>query len=415
SATDYEFDLFGNLTKVILPKPAASSSNAQRMYFSFLYDNFFHKNIVRITDAQGYRSETTYNHFGLVTKQKDMNNVEILNEYDPSLRLIKVKGPYNSQWTIQNEYKVNPTTGLYYAVTKHNITDETIAGAPTQTLHTSSFADGLGRIIQTKKELDLEQECGAASTGYRFAVSGIQIYDEFGRVVESDLSQERMDCNGNFTNALESYTALARDPLLKTSMIYDMQDRVLQSHVHGLNASTVYEYGTGADHTSTPRYYEKVTLPEGNISQTFKDAKGQVVLTKQIDDLNNIELLTKYNYNTIGELLQVTDADNKNTVYQYDTFGQKTQVTHPDNGLSKFEYDLAGKLVASTNQNLLNQNSSARIQYQYVFNQLKTITYPATASNGITIPASTVAYTYGANGSPNYSTGRITSVTDLTG
>src|SRR5690606_16310682 len=82
---------------------------------------------------------------------------------------------------------------------------------------------------------------------------------------------------------------------------------------------------------------------------------------------------------------------------------------------SKFEYDLAGKLVASTNQNLLNQNSSARIQYQYVFNQLQSVTYPAMVSNGLNIPASTLTYTYGANGAPNYSTGRITSVTDLTG
>ena len=414
ATTEFQYDMFGNLTQLTLPKPTASASNAQRMHYNFIYDNFFHKNIVSVTDAQGYNSQTTYNHFGLVTKQKDMNNVEIFNEYDPSLRLIQVKGPYNTGWTIKNEYKVHPATGMYYAVTKHNIKDESVNPGE-QVLHTSSFADGLGRIIQTKKELDVEQECGAGSTGYRFAVSGIQIYDEFGRVVESDLSQEQLDCTGNFLNELENYTTLTRDPVLKTTMIYDMQDRLHQSHIHGLNASTFYEFGYGPDHNNIPRYYEKITLPEGNISQTYKDAKGQVVLTKQIDDLNGIELSTIYSYNNIGELLQVTDADNKNTVYQYDTFGQKTQVTHPDSGISLFEYDLTGKLIASTNQNLLNHNTNARIQYQYVFNQLQAINYPAMQSNGVSVPASSVYYTYGGNGAPSYSAGRITSVTDLTG
>jgi len=76
---------------------------------------------------------------------------------------------------------------------------------------------------------------------------------------------------------------------------------------------------------------------------------------------------------------------------------------------------LAGKLIASTNQNLLSQNSSARINYNYVFNQLQSVSYPAMMSNGVQIPASTVSYTYGGNGAPNYSAGRIVSVNDLTG
>src|SRR5690554_304500 len=118
-------------------------------------------------------------------------------------------------------------------------------------------------------------------------------------------------------------------------MIYDMQDRVLQSHVHGLSASTVYEYSFGADHNNVQRYYEQVILPEGNLSVSYKDAKGQVILTKQFG--NNLVLPTTYTYNSIGELLEVEDADNQTTTYQYDTFGQKIEVSHPDNGISKFE------------------------------------------------------------------------------
>ncbi|WP_277632434.1 SpvB/TcaC N-terminal domain-containing protein, partial [Avrilella dinanensis] len=407
ATTDFQYDAFGNLTKVMFPKPTPSSSESERFFYRYEYSpyNYF-QYANEIIDAYGFESKTDYTNFGMPTSQIDPNGIEFHYFYDPVRRLKQFKGPYNEKWTIRNEYKTAPN-GLRYAVTIHNITDEIGLGGNVpeqdyQLLHTSTFADGLGRIIQTKKQLDVYQECenATATTGYRFAVSGKVVYDEFGRTVESYLGQEQLSCNGDFVPALESYEPLQHVEQEKTSNFYDSQDRVLQNHVHGLNATTEFEYGYGNDGSGGNKYYEKVILPEGNITQTFKDYKGRTTATHQIGDSET--LVTAFRYDPLSQLMQVTDAEGKITAYQYDSFGNKMGVNHPDNGISQFKYDLTGKLVESRNQNLINAGQS--IQYKYHFNQLTDITYPS----------HTVQYKYGTGTTP-YDKGRLIEVRDLTG
>ncbi|WP_245725300.1 RHS repeat-associated core domain-containing protein [Paenimyroides marinum] len=413
ATTDMEYNSLGQLTKVTQPKPQMSSNNSERMFYEYTYDDTFKLFVTEVTDAYGFTGSTEYDHFGMPLKQTDLNGTEFEYIYDPLRRVTQFKGPYNDEWTIKNEYKKDTATGLLYAVTQHNITDETVTGATQQVLHTSSFADGLGRIIQTKKQLAPEDDpnCTTPGNGYRFATSGLQVYDVFGRVVESFLGQEELDCTGNFITALETYTPLTHTTQEKTTIAYDVRDRVLQNHVHGLNATTEYKYGFEDDGTGNVRAYERVTLPEGNVSVTYKDEKGRVRTTKQID--SGMQLLTQYRYDMLGQLEKVTDAEGKETLYEYDNFGQKTKTTHPDNGITEFTYDLTGKLTASASQNLIAQGQE--ITYTYNFNQLVNIAYPAFVANGQSYPGYNVDYSYGGVGAPDFAAGRITQVNDLTG
>lgn len=406
AVTNLEYDNLGNLTKVTLPAPVAGGSN--RMFYEYEYDYFFKKQVTKVTDAYGYESSTTYNHFGMPLTQTDLNGVVFTNTYDAMNRLVQFKGPYSGEWTIRNEYKKMLGSNLRYAVTKHNILDEYVTVGE-QVLHTSSFADGLGRIVQTKKQL--ENPCGAS--GFRFAVSGMQKYDEFGRTVESYLGQEESDCGGVFQDALETYSNLTHVVNEKTTMAYDVRDRVLQSHVYGLNATTKYEYGFDFDAGGTQYATEKVILPEGNIAITYKDVKGRVRTSSQIDQ-QGMHLPTFYQYNNIGEVTHVSTSAGQ-TLYQYDNFGQKTQVNHPDSGISKFEYDLTGKLLKSTTQNLINAGNKWII-YNYNLNQLTDIEYPDyTDGIGTYYPAHTVKYEYGGVGAAYLAASRITRIEDLTG
>ena len=401
SVTDYQYDNLGNLRKVTLPKPNGYSAESERMFYTYQYDNTYRQFVRFVTDAYGLTSESNYTNYGLLLSQTDANGVVFTYKYDPSRRLKEFKGPYHNNWTIKNEYAQDQTSSLYYAVTQHNLIDE-VTGNNNTVLHTSSFADGLGRIIQTKKQLDTVEDCGGS--GYSFAVSGPQKYDEFGRVVESYLGQQQLDCGGNFMLALKKYEHLQHDVLEKTDNWYDNQDRPLQTHVYGLNATTRYEYGVASDGFGTPRSFEKVVLPEGNTSFSFKDHKGRVTSTKQVSQNTSEELVTKYQYNQLGEVTDVIDAENKVTSYQYDMFGQKISVKHPDNGNSVFSYDLAGRLKSTANQNLI--NNSQTILYNYYFNRLISITYPS----------HTVNYKYGTVGNnPGGALGRIINITDLTG
>ena len=402
SITNLEYDYLGNLTKVILPKPEASSTESERMSYEYKYDQLYRQFVAQVTDAFGLSSYTEYTNFGLVTFQKDVNDVVFHSRYDSSRRLKEFKGPYNNEWTIRNEYKQNQNNGLYYAVTKHNLTDEVVGGNE-NILHTSSFSDGLGRIIQTKKQLALEDECsvGNPGQGYRFEVSGNQKYDEFGRLVESNLSQEELNCSQDFQTQLETYTTLTHTVPEKTTVFYDMQDRVLQNHVYGLNATTTYEYGFGDDAYGNQRSRQKVVLPEGNTSYTFADEKGRVTSTAQTD--GSTYLNTKYGYNNLGELLNVTDAEDKVTKYQYDNFGQKKFVIHPDNGSTVFDYYQTGQLKTTANQNL--QNNSQAVEYFYEFNRLRKVGYPSHVVN----------YDYGDINDTDHAKGRLKAVRDLTG
>src|SRR5690606_86586 len=361
----FTFNNFGNLVQVIYPH----SQNSQQMIHVYEYDKKFNTFITEIRDSYGFNSAREYDDFGMPYFQKDINEVHFHSSYDAMRRLVEFKGPYNNEWTIRHEYKTD-ASGLRYAVTKHNILDEFVTPGE-QILHTSSFADGLGRIIQTKKQLALEDDpnCTTPNAGYRLAVSGLQLYDSYGRLVGSYLGQEEKDCSAPLHTALESFSVLNHVTEEYSTYDYDTQDRVVSNHVYGLNATTLFEYGFGNVVSGDLYPKEKVTLPEGNVSITFKDAKNRVIETHQVDTNAGLTLATQYKYSSIGELITVTDADNNQTSYEYDNFGQKIQVNHPDRGAIQFQYDLTGKLIATRNQNLIN-TSGGWITYEYDFNHL---------------------------------------------
>src|SRR5690606_4290074 len=375
------------------------------MFYEYTYDAKYDQYLTQVTDAHGYTSSTEYTNFGLPTLITDYNGNHMSYTYDPTRRIQIFKGPYHNEWTIENEYHVSPTQ-INYAITKHNLTDEESNNPVVNVLHTSTFTDGLGRIVQTKKQLDLSQVCTNTSSGYWFHVSGKIIYDEFGRVKENYLGKEQKSCSGSFENGLKTYISLNHSDVEKTSITYDILDRPIQQHIHGLNATTSFDYGYNYVSNLGQLTFERVTLPEGNISETYKDSKGRTLLTRQVDSDTNEQLDTRYTYSSLSELKTVVDAENHTTSYTYDKLGNKIQTTHPDFGTMTFKYDLAGKLVQSANQNLINNNQN--IKYHYNKNLLDSIVYPS----------HTVTYTYGQVsdfGNGSNIVGRLSLVNDLTG
>lgn len=392
---DIEYDTFGNIQKIMHPKGALSDPNSSRMSYTYTYDTNTKSYITSVVDSYGYSSSTDYRYdFGVPTKTTDSNNKVIEYIYDTFGRPTEVKGPYQSTWTIKNEYF--PDLAIPVALTAHF--DDT------GEIYTSTFIDGFQRVIQTKKELQ-NCECGTQNTSaYRLSVSGKVKYDEFGRANESYLNNEEQNCSGTLVDVLKQFTVFPDNPAQLTTTEYDYLDRPLSTTVYGLSAgdaTTQMSYTFGPDRYGVIQFMKQITLPNGNISQSFTDSKGQTTSSNQIGAGETY--WTSFQYNKLSELLNVRDANDAVTYYTYDNFGRKTSINHPDSGMSTFKYDLASRLKESTNANLL--AAGQKVLYKYNINQLTNVIFPT----------HTVEYKYGPVGAPDNGVGRLIYQSDLTG
>ena len=88
--------------------------------------------------------------------------------------------------------------------------------------------------------------------------------------------------------------------------------------------------------------------------------------------------MTIYQYNPIGELIRVTDAEGYRTDYTYDMFGHTLTRSHPDNGTTRWQYGSHGLLASMQTQRLYDKN--AAITYTYDHGRLTDISTPSSAS-----------------------------------
>ncbi len=397
---DMEYNSYGNLIKITYPKGRMSDPENTRMWYQYSYDTYSNTFVNQIEDAYGYTSRTITDLWGRPLVTTDPNKKKIYYFYDALGRLaLAGTGPDTApHWLIKNEYYPRYQTGQFsYAITRHNIGMDNIP----LVVSTSAFADGIGRVIQTKKQL--EKDCiPATNDGYRFAVSGRVDYDEFGRAVDTFLSQEAKSCtSGTPETFLRTFTPLTHTANEKTTNRYDHRDRITQTRVHGLDATTRIKYAFGNDGFGKVQFTEDVVLPEGNRTITYKDIKGRTTTTKQIGD--GQELQTLFAYDGLSQLKQVRDAADQVTSYEYDALGRKVMVKHPTSGQSVFTYDLADRLVKSQNEKLM--ATGEEIRYVYHFNQLTAISYPS----------HDVEFRYGAPSEPDNGAGRLMYQRDLTG
>ena len=74
--------------------------------------------------------------------------------------------------------------------------------------------------------------------------------------------------------------------------------------------------------------------------------------TLQFDDYQELYVnRTRYSYDLLDNLTNVTDAENNQTTITYDNFGRKTSMDDPDMGTWDYEYDAVGNLVRQEDAN----------------------------------------------------------------
>jgi RHS repeat-associated protein len=386
----FTYDAFGNLRTFQDP-------TGYRLQYS--YDSTAQTHTTRVDDLSfGYASTAAYDlRFGTIAASTDANGQQESLSYDTFGRLCTVKGPDDqtaTEPTIAFNYGIVPSscpnapspgaTFPAYAVTRHK--DVQHAGDPIDTV---TFVDGLGRVIQTKKDIDRDASgSGTVTTG--MGLSGQVLFDGRGRV----RSQAQP---GFISGAALTAFVVGNNIFNPTTLAYDELGR--QTGINGpdgtpqgIQTTTVYGLvtPTSTNNLGDDRTWllTSVTDPNGNTRHSYADARGRHVAVREFNKIGTATTLTtlttKYAYDPLDELLSVTDAKGNLVSSTYDTLGQMITLSSPDTGLTEHRFDLAGNIKEK--QSAVLRAANQTIKYVYDFNRLKTIDYPTSTD---------VTYTYG--------------------
>ena len=323
----------------------------------------------------------------------DINGNEIRYRYDQLGRLSTVTAPC--------ELDNNISSTIWFEYNPHNYNVRDIANQScdsascswARTLHfdiqdttnnisTTVLSDGLGRVVQTRKDAEVD---GTEVS----VVSGCIIYDCFGRTVRQYYP---------FVDTSLTATCFKSSPDQSPALVaeYDIMDRQTKvTQPYSVVTTTAYDFGTENGKT----YFSSThTDALGNSVVVLSGTRGQTV--RQTAPLNTV---TRFEYDALGQLLKSVDPDGFQTMYSYDMSGRLVQRIHPDAGTDHYAYDAMGNPTIHINA------LGDSVKYHYYYHQLKDVTYSR-------YPANNVHYTYGtASDTSINAVGKVIFQEDATG
>ena len=384
-----EYDVYGNITKLTRPQ----NQTGQRMSYTYEYDGDVRSYKTKTTDGYGYVSSSTYDlRFGNMLSSTDINGQRTLYTIDHAGRLSTMTGPLEiaaaKPFTISYEY--HPEAVVPWGLTKHYD-----PANPGNFIESAQFIDGLGREVQSKKDIALYVGPQAADQEV-MQVSGANTFDAFGRI--DSLYYPITEAKGT-PGVLNPLT----DNIRPTRMTYDVLDRLLVTTKPDLSVTTM-EYGFGSDRDGNMQFKTKAIDGNGIRLEKFTNVRILVKALKAQYSQGS-DVWTSFDYNPIDELIKVTEDLGNMITATYDRMGRKTSLSHPDAGLTTYQHDLNDNPVQVVTANL---TPGAGIKYNYDRERLIKITYPNNPQNNVTL-------TYGAPGATFNRAGRVNKQTDATG
>jgi RHS repeat-associated protein len=310
-STTYNYDEYGNLTSATDPLGRSTTT---------VYDPDLHTYPAATTNALGHTIKTTYDlGIGKPLIIIDPNNQTTANVYDSLGRLIKIRGPNDTEDYPGVIYEYDLST---YPVKTIKKVKTNYAAIPAYLTY-YSFYDGLSRLIQTKSPAENNPQGGQA----RQVISEISKFDQRGQVKEKYLPY--------FLEASADYVAPSYDTP-HTAFTYDPIGRLIQT----TNPDLTYSSVTYSDWMKT------ITDENGHYKTEYCDAYGRIL---KIEEHNGSQTYTTtYEYSPLGNLVKLTDNQGNTTQIWYDSLGRKLKMSDPDMGVWAYEYDAVGNLRKQT-------------------------------------------------------------------
>jgi RHS repeat-associated protein len=421
----FSYDNFGNVQKATDPTG---------YQLSYTYDSTTNTHVTGISDSFSYTSSRTYDlRFGEVQDTTDVNGQTEHIEYDDFGRVMRVCAPVDvvpaSQGGFACATPTLPTVAIDYAVVPNPFNPEGPVlwarakhkdlARPGATLDTVTFKDGLNRARQIKKSAAVGGIAGRI-------VSGRLDFDTVGRPFEEGFPIFETDATSQET----TQTQIAPSRPAK-SYAYDVLDRVRAVTTPDDNGTSTDPQGNPAvtsliSYAAAPldglMQLDRITKdPQGKVRTEYRSPRGEVLAVQETNRVGTAfpngtatVLTTRYAYDPLSELLQVTDASGNVTSSSYDSIGHMVKLVSLDAGQTEWRFDTAGRLGAKETAVL--RSKSLLVKYTYDVNRLKTVVYPPATGTG-SFPGATglVTYFYGASGAPNGQAARISQVQDESG
>ncbi len=256
AVTDFQYDHFGNPVQMVGP---ANSQN-ERITYRYSYDENLHSYPVRVENSTfGYASSAVYDlKISRATSTTDLNGRVMQYVYDPGGRYESILAPSDTGYTLRFEYWITYGDTLHkddhpWARTAHFDLQH-----PDNPFHTTLICDGLGRMVQTRKDAEID--------GREISLlSGVALYDCFGRMV--------IQFHPFTDNALmETHFLADTSSQRSASTTYDILDReTLIIQPHGMRTDITYGF---AQKEGNWYFLSLVTDAKQNTRFTLTNSRG---------------------------------------------------------------------------------------------------------------------------------------------
>ncbi|MDF0607117.1 hypothetical protein HZU77_015955, partial [Neisseriaceae bacterium TC5R-5] len=327
--TRYRYDSAGRLI-------SESRGDGDQLKLTTSYELDGLGNKLSVTDASGHTTRYQYDALGRETQRTDALGNVTVQQYDAFGNASRVTDPRGH-------------SGRFY----FDAQNRPILSIDPQGYATATEYDAFGnvsRIIRYATALNLSSLGDTPPTltpdAARDRISSFS-YDALGRQTAI------RDSNG-YSETL-SYDAFGH----KTGYVnklggtytyrYDALGRVLEE-ISPLGSIKRFEYDAHGNRTLQIEAYGR---PEQRTTRYEYDANNRLI--RQINDTVNVYSLDKgeqsvtptisYRYDTLGNLIEVTDVNGHVTRSRYDALGRKTAERSADGVLTEWEYDANGNII----------------------------------------------------------------------
>ncbi|MBO7465548.1 MAG: hypothetical protein J6T56_06850, partial [Bacteroidales bacterium] len=303
-ATRLQYDYYGNVITMRGPNTTVH----------YTYDNFVHSYPTAITDTFGVSSEMqNYDfRFGIPKTVVDQTGSPMFHTLDGWGRTVTVQGPKeyaaHVPYTIRHIYagrEPAPAGSTRQRAVSLAVTVHYDPQHPQNPIKTYTYCDGLGRIVQTRKE--------AAVNGVeRLVISGHVEYDALGRAVANRYPTETHPGDTVFA-FVPDYTVPA------ATVLCDIMDRPLQQTAPD-GSVTMYRYGFDSSYRDTMLFSTTITDANNHSSIELKDAGGRPRVIHPSG-----QQPVHFVYDPVGNNIRVRSSlpDDWERNYTYDRLGRR--------------------------------------------------------------------------------------------